>query len=95
VFGYKNELREYSNEATGEDRELSVIGLANLKRFFREDYEALTKLYCWGKIKREVFVDAYDIAEELRQVLPGTKGQSEQGWEQGFDALASVLEKHG
>ena len=58
VFGYKNELREHNNEAIGEDRELSAIGLANLKRFFSEDYEALTKLYSWGKIKREVFIDA-------------------------------------
>jgi hypothetical protein len=58
VFGYKNEIRSNRNPPTEEDKELSETGRANLIKFFRNDYEALTKLYCWGKIERKVFIEA-------------------------------------
>ncbi len=58
VFGYKNELREHSTPLDIKNNHLSKIGLMNLKRFFIKDYEALTKLYCWGKIKQDVFIKA-------------------------------------
>ncbi len=32
-----------------------------------------------------------DIANELREIPPGQKGASEQGWNQGFDSLAAAL----
>jgi hypothetical protein len=58
VFGYNNELREHMNSASAEDKALSEIGSSNLMTFFRKDYEALVKLYCWGKIEREVLIRA-------------------------------------
>jgi hypothetical protein len=58
VFGYRNEFYRHRNPASAEDKELSDTGLKNLMRFFEEDYEALTKLYCWGKIDREVIMKA-------------------------------------
>jgi hypothetical protein len=58
VFGYRNELYEHCNPSAEDDQGLTESGLRNLKRFFVEDYEALTKLYCWGKIDREVIVKA-------------------------------------
>ena len=58
VFGYKNELRVHKNPASKEDMALSETSIKNLMRFFREDYEALIKLYCWGKIERKVLIEA-------------------------------------
>ena len=58
VFGYKNQLQKHRNPVTEKDKELSEIGLANLMKFFSQDYEALTKLYCWGKIERKIFLEA-------------------------------------
>jgi hypothetical protein len=59
VFGYRNELTRHSNPASEEeDKALSETALINLMKFFEEDYEALVKLYCWGKIDQEVFVKA-------------------------------------
>jgi len=58
VFGYKNELKTHHNPASAEDGELSDTGLRNLMRFFREDYEALIKLYSWGKIERDSLIKA-------------------------------------
>ncbi len=57
VFGYENEMQAHKNPASQEDQ-LSEQGRRNLMRFFREDYEALLKLYCWGKIEKEVFIKA-------------------------------------
>lgn len=58
VFGYRNDLNLHRNPASEEDQRLSETGLKNLMRFFKKDYEVLTRLYCWGKIDREVFVKA-------------------------------------
>ena len=58
VFGYRNELNAHRNTASENHQGLSEAGLRNLMRFLEKDYEALTKLYCWGKIDREVIVKA-------------------------------------
>jgi hypothetical protein len=58
VFGYENQLREHENLGSGEDFTLSDIATRNLKLYFSEDYEALSQLHRWGKIKREVFLEA-------------------------------------
>ena len=58
VFGYRNELNTHHNPPSEDDQGLSETGLRNLMRFFIADYEALTKLYCWGKIDREVIIKA-------------------------------------
>lgn len=68
VFGYRNTLRRHTNPATGEDRELSEFGLANLMKFFSEDYEAITKLYCWGKIERRIFMEAIEYKSIQRHM---------------------------
>ena len=58
VFGYKNELKAHRNPGRGQDDALSDAALRNVMRFFARDYEALVKLYCWGKIEREVLIKA-------------------------------------
>ncbi|SCZ57494.1 hypothetical protein [Thiohalomonas denitrificans] len=58
VFGYRNKINRHRSPASKEDKTLSETGLKNLMRFFEEDYEALIKLYSWGKIDREVIVKA-------------------------------------
>ncbi len=55
VFGYKNEIRAHSNPVTEENNAISETALSNLMRFFKEDYEALMTLYCWGKVERKIF----------------------------------------
>jgi len=55
VFGYENELHEHRNPKSGVEK-LSRRGLANLMRFLHRDYEILTRLYCWGKIENDTFV---------------------------------------
>lgn len=58
VFGYENEIQAHRNPGDQEESALSETALSNLMRFFREDYEALIKLYCWGKIQRNVLMAA-------------------------------------
>jgi len=55
VFGYHNELTSHRNPDIESKSSLSDLGIKNLMHFFRQDYEILTKLYCWGKLDREVF----------------------------------------
>lgn len=57
VFGIRNRHRKHDNPAMGGD-ELSPRARANLMRYFRRDYEALARLYAWGKIDREVYLKA-------------------------------------
>ena len=68
VFGYKNELRKHKNPVTEEDKELSEIGYANLMKFFSEDYEVLTNLYCWGKIDRKIFLEAISYKSNIKSL---------------------------
>jgi hypothetical protein len=56
VFGYRNQLHQHSNPASEKDDTLTEAGLNNLKKFFAQDYEALIRLYCWGKIERDVLM---------------------------------------
>lgn len=58
VFGYENELQVHKNPLNDKKYEesLSEVGFSNLMKFLSQDYEMLMKLYCWGKIKREVFI---------------------------------------
>ena len=58
VFGYKNKFRAHANPARRDEQKLSEIGEKNLTRYLQKDYEALLKLYCWGKIDRKVFLRA-------------------------------------
>jgi hypothetical protein len=58
VFGFRNQLREHSNPKSRNDEMLTALALRNLRKFFVKDFEALTKLYCWGKIDREVYLNA-------------------------------------
>ena len=56
VFGYRNELETHKNPQKKGGDGLSVQAELNLKHFLYEDYNALTKLYCLGKINRETFL---------------------------------------
>lgn len=56
VFGFRNDINRHRNPASEGDKSLSMTGLNNLMRFFEEGYKALIKLYCWGKIDREVII---------------------------------------
>ncbi len=58
VFGYKNENDAHRNPAPNDYPGLTENGVRNLMRFFVEDYEALTKLYCWGKVDPKVYKEA-------------------------------------
>lgn len=58
VFGYKNEFYRHSNPPSEGENVLSDRGIKNLMQFFQEDYEALIKLYTWGKIDRSVLIRA-------------------------------------
>ena len=57
VFGICNRHRINDNSGMGTG-ELSARARANLMRFFSRDYEALARLYAWGKIDREVYLSA-------------------------------------
>jgi hypothetical protein len=59
VFGYKNDIHLHRKPVvTEEEDQLSDRAMKNLLRFFWKDYKALVKLYCWGKIDREIFLKA-------------------------------------
>lgn len=58
VFGYRNKLRKHMNPSLVENTTFSAIGLKNLMVYLSKDYEVLMKLYCWGKIEREVLMKA-------------------------------------
>ncbi|MCC7096256.1 MAG: hypothetical protein IT472_03635 [Thermomonas sp.] len=55
VFGYENSFNVRLNRESATNGSLSLLGLRNLRRFLADDYEALMKLYCWGKIDCDVF----------------------------------------
>lgn len=94
VFGYKNVFQRHRNPATEEDKELSEFGLVNLMRFFSEDYAALTRLYCWGKIKQKIFIDAMSYksgATLCRTAMPlRSKAAGELA---GWNSVPSALPK--
>ncbi len=46
------------NPMTKYDGMLSTTAKKNLMKCFSEDYDALIKLYCWGKISPEVLMKA-------------------------------------
>ena len=58
VFGIRSGHRINENRATGNDGSLSPRARRNLMRFLHRDYEALARLYAWGKIAREVYLEA-------------------------------------
>ena len=58
VFGYENLLRKHRNDENSSGSHLSEHAISNLRRCFYSDFEALIKLYSWGKIDREVFLMA-------------------------------------
>lgn len=57
VFGIRNRHWKNKNSGGG-SAELSPRARANLMRYFSRDYEALARLYAWGKIDREVYLKA-------------------------------------
>ena len=57
VFGICNQHRINDNSGMGTGK-LSARARANLMRFFSRDYEALARLYAWGKIDREAYLAA-------------------------------------
>lgn len=58
VFGYENELHRHRTRKDNKSDTLSPVSVRNLARFFSKDYEALTRLYCWGKIEHKVYCKA-------------------------------------
>lgn len=58
VFGYQNSIKSNYNPVGDEPDDLSSLATQNLMRFFANDYVALTQLYCWGKISKEVLLKA-------------------------------------
>ena len=55
VFGIRSEHRINENRAIRNDGSLSARACRNLMRFLHRDYEALARLYAWGKIEREIY----------------------------------------
>ena len=58
VFGIRNAHRINENHATRDDGRLSPRARRNLMRFLHRDYEALARLYAWGKIERKAYLRA-------------------------------------
>ena len=58
VFGVRNNHRIHDNRDMRGNSTLSSQARANLMRFLHRDYEALTRLYAWGKIERENYIKA-------------------------------------
>ncbi len=57
VFDIRNMKRIHDNRDMRE-RPMSLAARRNLMRFLHRDYEALTRLYAWGKIDRDTYVRA-------------------------------------
>jgi hypothetical protein len=57
VFGINNHIRTHIGPQKRSNVVLSDKVIRNLKRFFSEDYELLMRLFCWGKVDREVFIN--------------------------------------
>lgn len=55
VFGIWNENRIHENHPTRDRGALSDRAIDNLVRFLHRDYEALTRLWMWGKIDEESY----------------------------------------
>ncbi len=70
VFGIKCRQRHNVNKG---HITLSARARANLIRFFQRDYEAMARLYAWGKIDRNIYLKAmsrplsYGNGKALRQ----------------------------
>ena len=58
VFGIRSGHRVNENRAILNDGPLSPRARRNLMRFLHQDYEALARLYAWGKIERDVYLEA-------------------------------------
>lgn len=75
VFGYHNTHEVNRNTFVKQSESLTARARSNLAKFLAEDYEALTKLYCWGKIDPETFARA--VYPELTESHTGERyGQS-------------------
>ena len=57
VFGINNEYQLHEN-SNMRGPPLSVKARKNLMRFLHRDYEALARLYAWGKIDTDAFIKA-------------------------------------
>lgn len=55
TFGYENQLRKHVNPAQRAESDLSAQGKANLVKYLAADFEALTRLFCWGKLDPEIY----------------------------------------
>ena len=60
VFGIKNERRVNDNSSMCDCTALSDRARGNLMRFLHRDYEALTRLWAWGKIDHEGYLRAIE-----------------------------------
>ncbi|MCF8028320.1 MAG: hypothetical protein K9K81_08140 [Desulfobacteraceae bacterium] len=58
VLGIGKVERKKDNRGQGRCRELSETAERNLKRFFFDDYQALLRLYCYGKIDKDILIKA-------------------------------------
>ena len=55
VFGIQNRHRVHDNTSMRNDWTISDRARRNLMRFLHRDYEALARLYAWGKIEHAVY----------------------------------------
>lgn len=58
VFGIRNDRRIHDNRQMRDNAAISPTARANLMRFLHRDYEAITRLYAWGKIDRVAYLNA-------------------------------------
>lgn len=58
VLGVKSEgrLKNHAVEMDNKQLVLEPRAVANLRRFLAPDYACLTRLFCWGKLDKDVFV---------------------------------------
>ena len=60
VFGIENERRVNDNSSMCDRSALSDRARKNLVRFLHRDYEALTRLWTWGEIDQESYLQAIE-----------------------------------
>ena len=58
VFGFENVRRIHDNSVMCDRGTLSDRARTNLVRFLHRDYEALTRLWAWGKIDQQSYLQA-------------------------------------
>lgn len=58
VFGVQVARRDkqHGDSVDPARKQLEPRAVANLRRFFADDYACLNRLFCWGKIDREVYL---------------------------------------